>query len=93
MIKNFACKETEKIFNRQVSRKLPQSIQKVARRKLEIIEGAELLRDLQIPTNNELEKLSKDRKGQHSIRINKQWRICFKWHKGDAYGVEIVDYH
>jgi len=93
MIKNFACKETEKIFNRQVSRKLPQSTQKVARRKLEIIEGAELLRDLQIPPNNQLEKLSKDRKGQHSIRINKQWRICFKWHKGDAYGVEIVDYH
>ena len=93
MIKNFACKETEKIFNRQVSRKLPQSIQKVARRKLEIIEGAELLRDLQIPPNNRLEKLSKDRKGQHSIRISKQWRICFKWRKGDTYGVEIVDYH
>ena len=93
MIKNFACKETKKIFNRQVSRKLPRDIQKLARRKLEIIEGAEVLQDLRIPPNNRLEKLSKDRKGQHSIRINDQWRICFEWRKGDAYGVEIVDYH
>ncbi len=93
MIKSFACKETEKIFNRQVSRKLPRDIQKIARRKFEIIEGAEVLQDLRIPPNNRLEKLSKDRKGQHSIRINDQWRICFEWHKGDAYGVEIVDYH
>ena len=93
MIKCFACKETEKIFNRQVSLKLPRDIQKVARRKLEILEGAEVLQDLRIPPNNRLEKLSKDRKGQHSIRINDQWRICFEWRKGDAYGVEIVDYH
>jgi len=93
MIKSFACKETEKIFNRQVSLKLPRDIQKVARRKLEILEGAEVLQDLRIPPNNRLEKLSKDRKGQHSIRINDQWRICFEWRKGDAYGVEIVDYH
>ncbi|NOZ70208.1 MAG: plasmid maintenance system killer family protein [Deferribacteres bacterium] len=93
MIKSFACKETEKIFNRQVSRKLPRNIQKDARRKLEIIEGAEVLQDLRIPPNNRLEKLSKDRKSQYSIRINDQWRICFEWRKGDAYGVEIVDYH
>ena len=93
MIKSFACKETEKIFNRHVSRKLPRDIQKIARRKLEIIEGAEVLQDLRIPPNNRLEKLLKDRKGQHSIRINNQWRICFEWRKGDAYGVEIVDYH
>jgi len=93
MIKSFACKETEKIFNRQVSLKLPRDIQKVARRKPEILEGAEVLQDLRIPPNNRLEKLSKDRKGQHSIRINDQWRICFEWRKGDAYGVEIVDYH
>ena len=93
MIKSFACKETEKIFNRRVSHKLPRDIQKIARRKLEIIEGAEVLQDLRIPPNNRLEKLSKDRKGQHSIRINDQWRICFEWRKGDAYGVEIVDYH
>jgi len=93
MIKSFACKETEKSFNRQVLRKLPRDMQKIARRKLEIIEGAEVLQDLRIPPNNRLEKLSKDRKGQHSIRINDQWRICFEWRKGDAYGVEVVDYH
>lgn len=93
MIKSFACKETEKIFNRQVSRKLPRDIQKIARRKLEIIDGAEILQDLRIPPNNRLEKLSKDRKGQHSIRINDQWRICFEWQVGDAYRVEIIDYH
>jgi proteic killer suppression protein len=63
------------------------------RRKLEILEGAEILMDLRIPPNNHLEKLSKDRKGQYSIRINGQWRICFEWHSGDAYNVEIVDYH
>ena len=93
MIKSFACKETEKSFNRPVLRKLPRDMQKIARRKLEIIEGAEVLQDLRIPPNNRLEKLSKDRKGQHSIRINDQWRICFEWRKGDAYGVEVVDYH
>ena len=93
MIKSFACKETEKIFNRQASRKLPRDIQKIARRKLEIIDGAEILQDLRIPPNNRLEKLSKDRKGQHSIRINDQWRICFEWQVGDAYRVEIIDYH
>lgn len=93
MIKNFVCKETEKIFNRRISFKLPRDIQKTARRKLEILEGAELLMDLRIPPNNHLEKLSKDRKGQYSIRINDQWRICFEWCGGDAYNVEIVDYH
>jgi len=93
MIKSFACKETEKIFNRQVSRKLSRDIQKIARRKLEIIDGAEILQDLRIPPNNRLEKLSKDRKGQHSIRINDQWRICFEWQAGDAFRVEIIDYH
>ena len=93
MIKGFACKETEKIFNRQVSRKLPLNIQKTARRKLEVIESAEVLHDLRIPPNNRLEKLVKDRKGQYNIRINDQWRICFEWRKGDAYDVEIVDYH
>jgi proteic killer suppression protein len=93
MIKNFVCKETEKIFNRRISLKLPRDIQKTARRKLEILEGAEVLVDLRIPPNNHLEKLSKDRKGQYSIRINDQWRICFEWSGGDAYNVEIVDYH
>ncbi|MFV1977162.1 MAG: type II toxin-antitoxin system RelE/ParE family toxin [Candidatus Scalindua sp.] len=93
MIKNFACKETEKIFNRRTSLKLPRDIQKTARRKLEILEGAEALVDLRIPPNNHFEKLSKDRKGQYSIRINDQWRICFEWRGGDVYNVEIVDYH
>ncbi len=93
MIKSFACKETEKLFNRQFSRNLPQYIQRVARRKLEILDAAEVLRDLRIPPSNRMEKLSGDRKGQYSIRINDQWRICFQWQGGDAYEVEIADYH
>lgn len=93
MIKNFASKETEKLFNRQFSRKLPQSIQRTARIKLEVLEAAEVLEDLRIPPSNHLEKLSGDREGQHSIRINKQWRICFRWQAGNAYDVEIADYH
>ena len=93
MIKSFACKETKKLFNREFSRKLLQDIQRVARRKLEILDAAEVLQDLQIPPSNRLEKLSGDRKGQYSIRINDQWRICFEWQRGDAYNVEIADYH
>lgn len=93
MIKSFASKETEKLFNREISRKIQNSIQKIARRKLEILDAAEALQDLRIPPSNHLEKLSGDRRGKHSIRINKQWRICFEWHDGDAYNVEIVDYH
>ncbi len=93
MIKSFACKETKKWFNREFSRKLPQDIQRVARRKLEILDAAEVLQDLRIPPSNRLEKLSGDRKGQYSIRINDQWRICFEWRRGDAYNVEIADYH
>jgi proteic killer suppression protein len=93
MIKTFACKETERLFNRQFSRKLPQSIQRVARRKLEILDAAEVLQDLRILPSNRLEKLLGDREGQYSIRINDQWRICFEWQVGDAYEVEITDYH
>lgn len=93
MIRTFASKETEKLFNRQSSRKLPQAIQQGTRRKLEILDAAESLQDLQIPLANRLEKLTGDRKGQYSIRINEQWRICFEWQNGDAYNVEIVDYH
>jgi proteic killer suppression protein len=93
MVKSFACKETKKLFNREFSRKLPQDIQRVARRKLEILDAAEVLQDLRIPPSNRLEKLSGDRKGQHSIRINDRWRICFEWRRGDAYNVEITDYH
>jgi len=93
MIKSFASKETEKLFRRQFSRKLPQNIQRVARRKLEILDAAEALQDLRIPPSNRLEKLSGDKKGQYSIRINDQWRICFEWREDDAFDVEIVDYH
>ena len=93
MIKSFASKETEKLFNREISRKLPLNIQQIARRKLEILDATDVLKDLRIPLSNHLEKLSGDRRGQYSIRINKQSRICFDWRSGDAYNVEIVDYH
>jgi len=93
MIKSFADKETEKVFKRQFSRKLPVDIQRAARRKLEVLEAAEQLQDLRIPPANRLEKLSGNRKGQYSIRINQQWRVCFEWREKDAYHVEIVDYH
>ena len=93
MIKSFACKETYKLFRREFSRKLPQNIHRVARRKLLILDAAEALGDLRVPPGNRLEQLSGDREGQYSIRINRQWRICFEWHKGNAYSVEIVDYH
>ncbi len=93
MIKGFKDKETEKIFYRQRSRKLPQDIQRVALRKLRMLNNSRSLQDLRVPPSNRLEKLSGDRSGQYSIRINAQWRICFRWRNGDAYDVEIVDYH
>lgn len=93
MVKSFRDKETEKIFNRQFSSKLPQDIQRVARKKLVILDAASRLNDLRIPPGNQLEPLKGNRIGQHSIRINNQWRICFKWSDGDAYDVEISDYH
>ena len=89
MIKSFRNKEPEKIFNRQLSDKLPQNIQRFARKKLVIHDAALELNDLLIPPGNRLEAL----KGQHSIRINDQWRVCFKWSDGDAHDVEITDYH
>jgi toxin HigB-1 len=93
VIKSFASKETEKIFRGQVSRKLPRDIQRTARRKLLYLYEAEDIKDLRAPPGNRLEKLSGDRAGQHSIRINDQWRICFKWKETAAQDVEIVDYH
>ncbi len=93
MIKSFACKETHKLFRQEFSRKLPQNIHRIARRKLLILDAAEALGDLRVPPGNRLEQLSGDREGQYSIRINRQWRICFEWHEGNAYSVEIVDYH
>jgi proteic killer suppression protein len=85
--------ETEKLFNDESSRRLPQQIQRVARRKLLVLHQARNLNDLRVPYGNHLEALKDDRKGQHSIRVNDQWRICFRWHGEDAFDVEIVDYH
>jgi proteic killer suppression protein len=93
MIRSFADKEAEKIWASEASRRLPGDIQSVARRKLRMLNNAATLDDLRIPPANRLEALRNDRKGQHSIRINDQWRICFRWNDGDAYEVEIVDYH
>jgi proteic killer suppression protein len=93
MIKSFQCKETEKIFRRERSRKLPSDIQRQAQRKLYLLDAAVSLEDLRIPPGNRLEALAGPRKGQHSIRINDQWRICFQWRDNDAHNVEIVDYH
>lgn len=93
MIRNFKDKETEKIFQRQRSPKLPSKIQQVALRKLRMLNRAETLQDLRVPPANRLERLSGNREGQYSIRVNNQWRICFKWEEGDAIDVEIVDYH
>jgi proteic killer suppression protein len=93
MIKNFKCRETEKIFNREYSRKLPSDIQRAAFRKLRMIHNSKLLKDLKIPPSNHLEKLAGNRKGQYSICINDQWRICFEWNDNNAFNVEIVDYH
>lgn len=93
MIRNFKCRETEKIFNRNISLKLPQSIQNVVLRKLCMIDAATSLNDLKAPQANRLEALHGDRKGQYSIRINDQWRICFNWMDGNAYNLEIINYH
>jgi proteic killer suppression protein len=93
MIRSFKSRETERIFHRQVSTHLPRDIQQVALRKLRMLNRAATLQDLRSPPANRLEKLGGDRAGQHSIRINDQWRICFEWRNGDVYDVEIVDYH
>lgn len=93
MIESFRDKEAEKIFNRQLSVKLPPTIQRIARKKLVILNAALEINDLRILPGNRLEALKGKRQGQHSIRINDQWRICFKWSHADAYDVEITDYH
>jgi len=93
MIQSFICKETEKLFHGRFSAKLPQAIQRAAVMKLKILHAATLLDTLRVPPSNHLEALHGDREGQHSIRINKQWRICFVWRGNDAYEVEIADYH
>ncbi len=93
MIKSFKDRETQQIFTRQRSRRLPPDIQQVAVRKLRMLNNAYALNDLQVPPANRLEKLEGDRAGQYSIRINDRWRVCFAWRDGDAYDVEMVDYH
>lgn len=93
MIRKIADKETEKVYNRIFSKKLPHDIQKIALRKLIMLNNARTLEDLRIPPSNHLEKLHGAREGQYSIRINDQFRICFSFDSGDADNVEIVDYH
>ena len=93
MIRSFNDPEAERIFKRERSRKLPQDIHRSALKKLLLLDAADAVADLRVPPGNRLEKLSGDRKGQHSIRINDQWRICFRWRNGDALDVDIADYH
>jgi proteic killer suppression protein len=93
VIKSFGNEETRLIYSLQRSRKLPSDIQQVALRKLRMINNAVSLNDLRVPPANRLEKLIGDRAGQHSVRINDQWRVCFRWEGSDAYEVEITDYH
>lgn len=93
MIKSFGEKETRKIWQGRYSKRLPRDIQQLARRKLRLINNARTLTDLRLPPANRLEPLRGQRAGQHSIRINDQWRICFIWKAGHVFDVEIVDYH
>jgi len=93
MIRSFGDRETEKIWNGKLSRKLPVSMQQVARRKLRMLNNAQDMNDLRIPPANRLEKLKGNWKGFYSIRINERWRVLFRWERGDANRVQIVDYH
>jgi proteic killer suppression protein len=93
MIRSFRDTETERLFRREPGSKLTRSLQRAALRKLLLLDAAESLEDLRVPPANRLEKLTGDRKGQYSIRVNDQYRVCFRWESGDAHDVEIVDYH
>jgi len=93
MIKAFKCKETEKLFNGQFVKKIPEDIQRAALRKLKMLDAAVAIDSLKVPPGNRLEALKGDRAGQHSIRINNQWRIYFIWNQGTPTNVEIIDYH
>ncbi|MDX8389232.1 MAG: type II toxin-antitoxin system RelE/ParE family toxin [Mariprofundaceae bacterium] len=93
MIKNFRCGESEKIFQGKRSRKFPATIIRRIRMRLDRIDAAVILSDLQIPPSHHLEALHRDRIGQHSIRVNDQWRVCFIWSDNGVYHVEVVDYH
>ena len=93
MIKSFADRDTERLFGRERVRRFPATLHRVILRKLVAVDAAERLDDLRVPPGNRLEKLHGDRAGQYSIRVNDQWRVCFRWADGDAYEVELVDYH
>lgn len=93
MIQSFADRSSERLFARERVRGFPAELHRAMLKKLVMLDAAERLEDLRVPPGNRLEKLSRDRVGQHSIRINDQWRICFRWKEGNAYDVEIVDYH
>ena len=93
MIKSFADRDTERLFGRERVRHFPAALHRVMLRKLVAVDAAERLDDLRVPPGNRLEKLHGDRAGRYSIRVNDQWRVCFRWMDGDAYEVELVDYH
>ena len=93
MIRSFRDRDAERLFRREPIKRLPKSLMRVALRKLMLLDAADRLEDLRVPPGNRLEKLTKDRIGQHSIRINDQWRICFRWQSNGVEDVEIVEYH
>ena len=93
MILSFRDQDSERVFHRERSRRPPPDIQCNAQRKLAVLDAAEVLQDLRLPPGNQLERLSGVREGQYSIRVNDQWRVCFRWIGADAYDVEIADYH
>jgi proteic killer suppression protein len=93
VIRSFGDRDTERLFAREPVRRYPAELRRVMLRKLAAVDAAEALDDLRVPPGNRLEKLRGDRAGQHSIRVNDQWRVCFAWRDGDAYDVSIVDYH
>lgn len=93
MIKSFADPDTERLFRRERVRRYPAELLRAMLRKLALVDAAEHLDDLRVPPGNRLEKLRGSRIGRHSIRVNDQWRVCFRWKAGDAFDVEIVDYH
>lgn len=93
VIRSFRDRKTERVFERERARRLPPDVQRRAHRKMLLLDAAEALDDLRVPPGNRLERLSGDGAGQYSIRVNDQWRICFRWERGDAFDVEIADYH
>jgi len=93
VIQSFADRDTERLFQREPVRRFPAELHRTMLRKLGLVDAAEQLEDLRLPPGNRLEKLKGDRAGQHSIRVNDQWRICFRWNDGNAYDVQLVDYH